>query len=82
MTSREDTALRLLTAVRAAGCDTFIEDDLFFCSPPLSHVEWDGDVEEALEDLHDELLALLSIERDAALWRLKVLVEAKLRTAH
>lgn len=62
--SRSDPAVRLLHALRAAGCACFIEDDQFFCSPPLRAVDWhEGDVEEALDEWHDELRALVQHER-------------------
>lgn len=63
--SRESDAVRLLTALRAAGCDTFIdaEDGQFYASPPARHIEWDGDAEEALLAMLDELRDLLLAER-------------------
>lgn len=55
-----DDARRLLNALRRAGCHAFIEEGQFFCSPPSRRVDWpDGDVEEALDEYHDELLFLL-----------------------
>ena len=58
-----DDAMRLLHALRAAGCHCFVEDDQFFASPPARRVEWDDEPEEAIEQLHDELLDLLLVER-------------------
>jgi hypothetical protein len=61
-----DTAARLLAALRAAGCDCFVdpEDDQFYCSPPARRIEWDeGDPEEALELHRAELRELVRVER-------------------
>lgn len=56
---------RLLHALRAAGCDVFIdrEDGGLYCSPPARHIEWDDDPEEAIELHYRELKALVSAER-------------------
>lgn len=63
-----DPAVRLLTALRAAGCNVFIDDDHLYCSPPLRHVDWDdGDVEAAIDEWN---------------WDLKELVEAEGVTIH
>lgn len=59
----DQTAARLLAALRAAGCDLFIEEDQLFCTPPARRVEWDGDVEEAIETWDAELKELVAAER-------------------
>jgi hypothetical protein len=60
----DDDAIRLLCALRRAGCDCFIdcEDQQFYCSPPLRRVEWDSDVEEAIDELYRELRDLMLAE--------------------
>ena len=57
-----DDAMRLLHALRAAGCHCFGEDDQFFASPPARHIEWHCDPEEAIEEHYSELLDLLLAE--------------------
>jgi hypothetical protein len=64
--SRASDAVRLLSALRRAGCHTFLdrEDGEFYCSPPARPVDWpDGDVEEAMDALLDELRDLLLAEK-------------------
>jgi hypothetical protein len=57
--------VRLLGALRATGCDIFIdrEDDCLYVSPPLRHIDWDDDPEEAIEEWYWELKALVQRER-------------------
>lgn len=55
----ERTARQLLTAVQKAGCRTFLDDGDFMCAPPLRRVEWDADVECALDDYAEQLRDLL-----------------------
>ena len=46
------TARALLDALRAAGCDVYLDDACdAIVSPPRVAVEWPGDVEEAIENL-------------------------------
>jgi hypothetical protein len=58
-----DEPVRLLHALRAAGCHVFIEDGQLFCSPPARHIDWDADPEEAIEEFYWELKELVSAER-------------------
>jgi hypothetical protein len=76
--TREAEAVRFLGALRAAGCDCFVEDNQFLCSPPIRHIDWPKDPEAAIEDLHDELRDLVLIERDAQSWRLLMAVQSKM----
>ena len=62
-TPRSSPASDLLVALRAAGCDVFVDDDQLFCSPPLRLVDWVGDVEAAMETHYEELTALVQDER-------------------
>ena len=62
-TPRSSPAYDLLVALRAAGSDVFVDDDQLFCSPPARPVDWDGDVEEAIEEWYGELKALVPDER-------------------
>jgi hypothetical protein len=57
----DDTAARLLAALRAAGCYCFIdvEDGELYVSPPARHIEWDDDPEEAIEEHRDALRELV-----------------------
>ena len=52
----------LLLALRAAASEVFIDEDHLFRSP-RRHVDWIGDVEDAIEEFYDELLALVEAER-------------------
>lgn len=63
--TREAEAVRLLSALRRAGCDTFIdsEDGDFYCSPPARPIEWLGDAEEAILEMLDELRDVLLAEK-------------------
>jgi hypothetical protein len=63
-TPRSREAYELLVALRAAGCDLFIdrEDGALYCSPPARHIEWDDDPEEAIELHYWELKALVEHE--------------------
>ena len=63
--TRECEAVRLLTALRAAGCDCFLDDEdrEFYASPPARHIEWDGDPEEAMLQMLSELRDLLPAEK-------------------
>ena len=65
MSTLLDEPVRLLWALRAAGCETFIdrEDGCLYVSPPLRHVEWDHDPEESIEAWYEELRALVLSER-------------------
>jgi hypothetical protein len=51
--------VRLLAALRTAGCHCFLEDDQLFVSPPARHIEWDDDPEEAIEEHYWELRDLV-----------------------
>ncbi len=62
-TPRSSPACDLLVALRAAGCDVFIDDDQLFCSPPLRPVNWHDDVEDAIDEAYWELKALVQDER-------------------
>jgi hypothetical protein len=50
-------------ALRLAGSDVFIDEDQLFCSPPLRPVDWDDDVETAIDESYWELKALVQDER-------------------
>jgi hypothetical protein len=58
-------AVRLLRALRDAGCDCFIdaEDQQFYCSPPARPIDWPDDPETAIEEWYDDLKALLLADR-------------------
>ena len=57
------TATALLAALRAAGSNVFIDEDQLFCSPPVRQVDWDEDVEQAIDEWYCELKALVQNER-------------------
>jgi virulence-associated protein VagC len=65
---KDSQAVRLLSALRAAGSHVYIlpeedgDGDLLVVSPPARHVDWPGDAEEAVEDLCDALRALVLAE--------------------
>ena len=63
--TRLDEPARLLHALRRAGCHCFIdaEDGNFYCSPPVRHVEWPGDPEEAIEEHYWDLKTVVQSER-------------------
>jgi hypothetical protein len=65
MTTVVDEAARLLDALRAAGCQCFIdeEDGNLYVSPPLRRIQWDADVEDAIEDFYLELKARVLAEQ-------------------
>ena len=52
-------------ALRAAGCDLFIDrdDGCLYVSPPMRHIDWDDDPEEAIEEWYWELKSLVKAER-------------------
>jgi hypothetical protein len=56
---REPVAVRLLAALRVAGCYCFVSDGKFVCSPPARHIEWHDDPEEAIEEHRSDLLDLM-----------------------
>jgi hypothetical protein len=62
-----DEPVRLLAALRHAGCDIFIdaEDGNLYVSPPAHgrRIDWPVDSEEAIEEHYWELKALVSAER-------------------
>jgi hypothetical protein len=62
-TPRSSSASDLLVALRAAGCDVFLDDDQLFCSQPVRPVDWVGDVEDAIDEAYWELKVLVSHER-------------------
>ena len=62
-TPRSSPASALLVALRAAGCDVFLDDDQLFCSPPARPVNWHDDVEAAIDEWYSELRALVQGER-------------------
>jgi hypothetical protein len=39
--------MNLLEALRAAGCNVFVDEGQIYVSPPSRPVAWDDDVEEA-----------------------------------
>ena len=71
-TGRDQQAFALLSALRQAGCNVWLEaepddtndrgEDMLIVSPPARHVEWDGDAEDAIETFYYELKALLRDE--------------------
>lgn len=60
-----DEPVRLLHALRAAGCQVFIdvEDGCLYVSPPSGHIQWDDDPEAAVDDWYPELKTLVECER-------------------
>jgi hypothetical protein len=60
-----DEPVRLLSALRAAGCDVFIdpEDQALYVSPPMRRIDWDDDPEEAIKEWYWELKSLVKAER-------------------
>jgi len=70
--SPRSPALRLLAALRAAGCAVWLEpepddpddraQDLLIVGPPTRPVAWPNDAETAVEHYYDELKALLAME--------------------
>lgn len=60
-----DEPAHLLGALRAAGCDVFIdpEDGELYCSPPARRIEWLDDPEEAIDLHYWELKELVSADR-------------------
>ena len=71
--SPESPALRLLAALRAAGCAVWLEpepddphdrkQDVLIVSPPARRVAWDADVEAAIDHYYGELRDLVGMER-------------------
>jgi hypothetical protein len=60
----DTTARLLLAALRAAGCNVFLdaEDGEMYVSPPSAPIAWDEDPEEAIERHRAELRALIRAE--------------------
>jgi hypothetical protein len=58
-----DEVVRLLAALKRAGCRVFIEDETLFVSPPLRHLDWPEDGEAAIERHYWELKDLILAER-------------------
>jgi hypothetical protein len=65
MTTILDEPVRLLGALREAGCHVFIdpEDGYLYVSPPMRRVDWDDDPEESIEEWYWELKSLVKAER-------------------
>ena len=77
-------AVRLLSALRLAGCDVFIdpEDDNLFCSPPLRGVDWDDDVEEAIDEFYWDLKEIVEAEHLIACIDAEHLIACIVRRIH
>jgi hypothetical protein len=75
--------VRLLAALSAAGCDVFVDDGEFHCSPPMRHIEW-ADPEAAIEEWRDELRDLLLDEGAIVVqeWRDELLTLVRARWVH